>query len=553
MIMAIAIKLPLKKHTMNTKKILFTICSIVGLLYILVSCKKEQPGQTELPYLFRPIGFAVSVNKTVATITWNPIDSAVSYTLEISQDSLLFQNIIKSEVLTSTTYIIELAGNTRFSARVKANASNPDKNSKFNQTLTFKTPSENLFNGYSSYMYGQGAASIAWLPAANVTKLLFKATGKTDISLTIADNEKAAGKKSCTSLPNGVYTVDLYNNDILRGAITLTIEGDVWLNNGDDLPTALNAITMDSAVVILKPGIFNVGGSAVNFTKNIKIKGLYKDTLPTICMGGTASTTANMLNVNTTNPLNFLRFENVEFAGYLNAATSGIKIGYLFNQGSVCTVGEISFKNCLIHNIGNTPFRVKIAGVTISNLSFDNCRIYEIGYSSTYALVNNNLAGTVISNISFTNSSIYNFTGSLILHTTAASNSVLVQNCTFNQITTGTSRYFIDYSVTYSVANPIVVKNCIFGSTGAQTNGIRQSNVSNLTISGSYFTTDYIDTYSTTTSCSIMGYMTAYTGLSTALFTNPVNAPGSSVASDFTFKDIAFAGAKTAGDPRWWR
>jgi hypothetical protein len=533
---------------MNAKKIFFIISSILSLAYI-TSCKKDEVSQTQLPYLFRPAGFSAEINKASATLKWNPVDSAISYVIQISQDSLQFQNIVSSDTLTICSFTKELAGSTQYSARVQAIARNPEKSSKFNQTLTFKTDAENLFGGYTSYMADQGVLSIAWLPASNVTKLLFRTNGKQDTEMTISDAEKLAGQKTCTGLTNATYTVLLYNGIFLRGSVQVTVEGDVWVIKGNDLAAALNGITKDSAVVVIKPGTYSIGGSVYNITKNIKIRGLSKDTLPIICMTG-ASSTAKMLEINTTSRINFVRFENIEFSGYLDGGTSGTKIGYLFNQSNSLNIGDLSFKNCIMRNIGNSPIRLQTTALkTIDNLIVDNCRIFDIGYSSVYAVVNLNAVGSsYINNISFTNSTIYNFAGSLILHNSSNSNSVLIQNCTFNEITTSgtgsTIRYFIDYTASYSVSNGVTIQNCIFGSTPRPyTEGVRANNTQKQII-GSYCTSDFKDNNAATGSASIMASLSAYSGLSTDLFVAPLSG-------NFNFKDLTFVGKPSAGDPRW--
>ena len=60
-----------------------------------------------------------------------------------------------------------------------------------------------------------------------------------------------------------------------------------------------------------------------------------------------------------------------------------------------------------------------------------------------------------------------------------------------------------------------------------------------LTVSGSYYTTDFYDGTGP-----VKNLMTAYSGSSTSLWTDPAGG-------DFTFLDGNFAGAPTAGDPRW--
>ena len=67
------------------------------------SCKDE--ADLVLPRLFRPIGFNVSTNKTVATFSWAAVDSAVSYSLKVSNDSLNFNKLVIDTTLTSLSYV----------------------------------------------------------------------------------------------------------------------------------------------------------------------------------------------------------------------------------------------------------------------------------------------------------------------------------------------------------------------------------------------------------------------------------------------------------------
>jgi hypothetical protein len=534
---------------MKARKILVAVFAVLGLLYTIVSCKDDDE-QLEVPYLFRPVAFAAETNKTVVTITWAAVKGATSYTLQISKDSLLFENIVISDTLTECSYVVELAGDTRYSARIRANAGSSEKDSKYNDKLTFKTPAENIFTGYTSFMNGQGSALAKWLPASNVTQLQFKAAGLDAVSFTITDDEKKSGKKVCEGLANGTYTVGIYNNDILRGTEEIVIEGDYFVNKGDNLATVMNSITQDGAVVVLQPGTYNLGSTSFSITKGFKLRGLYSDTLSVVCMSGASSSIA-MFTINTTSTLNFLRFQNIELSAYLDGGTSGTRINYLFNQGTACNITELTLSNCIVRNFGNSVVRLQQASTTkkIGTLTFDNCRIFDIGNASVYGIVNTNVAGSTIDNISFTNCTAYNFTGPLILHNIGNSNSINIENCTFNQmVTSGTGttiRYFIDYTTTYEVTNGITVKNCIFGSTStAYTEGIRVSSSTNKQIAGSYYTSDYDDNSATLT-YSFVGSMTSYSGSSADLFTAPASG-------DFTFKDKSFAGRSSAGDPRWW-
>ncbi|HET7733724.1 MAG TPA: hypothetical protein VFK73_07780, partial [Paludibacter sp.] len=111
-----------------------------------------------------------------------------------------------------------------------------------------------------------------------------------------------------------------------------------------------------------------------------------------------------------------------------------------------------------------------------------------------------------------------------------------------------------------TVTNGISIKNCIFGSSGGAlgANGVRKSTATGLTVTGSYFTSDYVDDPVTVvTSYSIKSLMTAYSGKSTDLWTDPatVSTPDKTdylPGGNFTLKATSFAGKGTAGDLRWY-
>jgi len=140
----------MKKIKNSSILAIFTIILAFGAFS---SCKDDLNLQS-LPYLFRPIGFNASVNKTVVTISWAAVDSAKSYTLQVSTDSLFGSKLVDTTT-TKLSYTKELAGETKFFARVRTNAADTAKNSKFNNkfsdgTYSFKTPKENIFLGYGT-------------------------------------------------------------------------------------------------------------------------------------------------------------------------------------------------------------------------------------------------------------------------------------------------------------------------------------------------------------------------------------------------------------------
>jgi len=543
------------KNIKNIYKLLIVVA--VGFMGMFTSCKEE--ADLQLPYLFRPINFNVELNKTVATVSWAAVDSAVSYTFQISQDSL-FNSTIVDTTLTQLSYVKELAGETKFFARIRANANDATKSSKFNSKLSFKTPAENIFLGYgtntnvgklySAYMTDVNSLTVKWKPGSNATHfILVSADLSKKDSVIISSAEALAGVKVIPALSNSIWTAKIYNKKILRGTTTGTVEGDIVLSSGADLPLAISNAT-SGQIILLAPGVvYPMGTATVRFGKNVKVRGLSATNRSVLCMATGASTTgtSSMLGFADASTINFVKFENVDFTGYADNNVNAVKIGYLFNNNLLTNVKTLSFDNCNLHNFGNTPMRVQGGkNQIVDTLSFNGCVINDIGFASTYAIVNSNSADFV-NTIRFNNCTVYNFKGSLVSRTTQTLNSISITNCTFNQGMQDPSsvRFFIDTNTATFTGSGITIKNCVFGSSGGTLGGAGIRTTGTLAITGSYYTSDYVDqTLVATVSYSRKSLMTSYAKPSTELWSNPTTG-------NFSFKDATFVGKGVVGDLRW--
>ncbi|MFZ4581235.1 MAG: DUF5123 domain-containing protein [Paludibacter sp.] len=526
---------------------IFLVLSMMVVLFS-TSCNDILEEITDLntDRLFRPIGFTYTLNKTEVTLKWAKVDEAISYTIQITDTD---GKLIVEEQLNKTEYVKELAGSTDYIAKVRANAADETVSSKFNESVTFRTPAENIFSGYASFMSAMNTITVKWAPGLNATALKLTKADETTSTVEITADEKAAGVKVVAALANSTYKVEIYNGEFKRGGLDIVVEGDVYLTAGQDLPTALAAATAGQ-VIVLEPGALFLTGSAVyRFDKNIKIRGLLPTNFPILAMtAGTPTATSNMLGFTDGSIIDNVSFQNIDFTGYCNNDPTSIKIGYLFNNNLMTTVNTLSFDNCKLHNFGNTPLRVQGGkNQVIENVIFKNSTIFEIGFSSTYAIVNSNSAD-FINTITFDGCTIYNFKGSLVLRTGQPLKAINIKNCNINQgmQDASSSRYLIDTN-TATFATGITIDKCVFGSVGGAlgANGVRNT-TGTLTVAGSYYTSDYVDDPITVvTSYSIRKYMTAYSGASTALWNDPVNG-------DFKLKASVFAGKGTAGDLRWY-
>ena len=545
----------------NIKISILAIITIVFAGISFTSCKEDV--DLELPRLFRPVNLKVEMNKTIATITWAPVDNAVNYTLQLSTDSIDFEeNMVLDTTITDLVFVKELAGETNYFSRLYANATDINKISKYNQ-LSFRTPAENLFSGfgtnintgriYSAYMTDIKTLTVKWQPAANVTHIILTSFDESSRdSLIISPQEAINGEKIISSLENSNWYIKIYNGKIQRGKTYGLVEGDIILQPGDNLLSALTTAAPGNVIVLAGGGVYPIGGSSFNFNQNIKIRGASVTEKPVVCMtAGTPSSTANMFGVAASAVIDSLIFENLDFTGYCDNSEVSTKIGYLFSNKVMCNVSNLKFSNCNIRNFGNTPMRV--SGGTnqvFENLVFNGCIINDIGFSSTYAIVNTNSADFV-NNITFTNSTIYNFKGSLILRTGQTLSSINISNCNINQATQdpNSARYMFDLNnAVFPAGKGITIRNSIFGSSGGSkgANGIRYSTGTVVSISGSYFTTDFVDDPNPlgAASTSIKSLLTPYSGSSVDLWNDPVSG-------NFAIKDTGFSGKGQAGDLRW--
>jgi hypothetical protein len=542
-----------KNKLLTMKKIYKNIPLIIGLFTFLFisSCKEEiDPIVEELDFsrAFMPVGLVAGIsNVTTVTLNWSSVKNSDHYVLEIYQGidfnagSMVYTVEIPSSDETIMTYVYVLpAGDTQFSARMKAVSSLDGVGDSKWAEVQFRSAPENLFTGYASEMTGLNSCIVRWKPGSVATALLFD-SGSGQTSYPISAAELAAGVKELTGIANASYVVKLMNTTFSRGSINLLIEGDVLLPAGGDLNAALDALSAGDVLILANGEKYGLT-EPDTVTASIKIRGLYPDDLPVIYLvtgGGN-----HMFDIGTGMTMSdSLVFENVDISSYYDDAGITRHRGVIDQEGDAFTIGAIKFNNCIIRNSGRSAIRLRgnAAGQVINNVEFNNCIMYDFAWDSHYGVLNGATTGNFI-NIKFFNTTVYNIRGGIINYGSGAGClSVVVDNCTFDRITMDASsgRYFIDFGTTGNLSNgTITISDCIFGQTSAVANGVR-NNMMALTVSGSYYTSDFVNVNN-----SIAASMTSYAGTSTALWTDTANGI-------FTFLDAGFAGKNTAGDPRW--
>ena len=545
------------------KKLIINIGIIPGLiiLFSLNACtKKIDPVVNELSFsrTFTPGEFSAQLsNITTVTLSWSPEKNVDHYVIEIYQGtdfvagSLIFTTDITAplSLVDKISYVYVLpAGDTQFSARINAVSSLEGVAGSNWSSVDFKTAPENLFLGYVSELSGFGTATVRWKPGATATSLLFDNGTKTSYPISAA--EAIVGVKIVTGVAKGKYQISLMNTTFVRGKTNVLVEGDVLLTPGSDLVAAINAAAPGNVIILPAGEIFKFAINSI-INKSIKIRAINKQNLPTLCASSGASLTSPMFLIDPSlTSSDSIVFQNVIITGYINNNVAEGLITGVYDQGTsnACNIGLLKFTGCELKHFSRHLIRLRgTATQIIDRFEVNDCILSDYGTNSTsYGIISSNTAAGRINNIKFSNSTIYNFLSYLVLYTSGTScNSVILNNCSLNQITytaASTSRYIMDLNGTVFAGGGINISNCIFGSTAAaHTNGIRSTGT--LLFTNSYCTSDYDDSF--TPASSVRSLMTAYSGASTALWTNPV------AGADFHFLDAGFAGKNSAGDPRW--
>lgn len=533
----------MKKHRLY--QIFTTAILLITIGLVVSSCRKMNEWEVDESYarLFRPSEVLAAVDGVTAKLTFKGKPGTSSYMVELSKDSLKFTDIVKkytAEVVkdgNGYSFAIPdlLEPNTQYSARIKGIDATGGKEESEWASVAFKTKTEQIMYPVDVADLTINTAKLSWKIPNQVTHIMI-GTNRYDISA----QEMTLGAKVISGLtPATAYTAVLYFNTSIRGTSTFTTISTlptgpnvINVKAGDDLAALVQSAANGTIFVLLQGAVFN-SDAAVTIPSGVSLTIYGEDgpNKPIVAFNGITLPAVT----------GTLRFENIDFTGFANGNPAGSKRNYIFNQGTANTTAEINFENCTIRNFVNTPMRLQSANViTIDKFTINKCLVYDIGDNNangTYAFINTNGATNgKINNISIKNSTFYKIGLGLIIHNTAPSVSLAIENCTFNH-TTGNGRIFIDYNA--QTVGTFTFNNNIFGKTlspAATAKGIRYSGT-NLVVNNSYVTSDAVLTGNTFAA-------TAYAAPSTQLFANPDNG-------DFKIIDNAFAGKATAGDPRW--
>ena len=199
-------------------------------------------------------------------------------------------------------------------AKVMANAKDASMNSRL-ADVEFSIPVENLFNNFRVYngVVDVRTVQVQWQPGNTVTHLSFVSAGET-LLVEVSEAEREAGKKLVQVAENNAqYTISLINNENVRGTLSLKVEGDVFLNDGDDITSAI-ASASNGQVLVLESGrtFVHEGTWTMVSGVSLTIKGGPGLVKPVFAFNNISGSTC----ISQADPgVGYLRIDNIELTG----------------------------------------------------------------------------------------------------------------------------------------------------------------------------------------------------------------------------------------------
>lgn len=604
-----------KEHMKNLKYIISAGTCLLLTIFLSTSCTDGNDWEViEANRLFGPTqgDFSLTADDEIAQIeiTWKGVKDAQGYVLEISTEPLsndialgeaagsqVFGN--DGEKISSPLTVKELLPETNYYARIKAIGSNKEsywvyaeKSVKTTKEQLLEIPTEDAGD------ITKESIRVSWMEGCNVTALHISSnSASAPYEETFILEE--ADKEACSFLFEGLsslteYTIELLNNNIIRGTIKVTTA------QGEMIEVTVDELTHNSAT-------FSWVEAADAYTL-IPGENPTADGAEAFPAGSATTFTASNLNSSTT--YTFSVIKNGAIVGYVTFETeyeapanavqinSGIDFENAITNGSgdvaLEIIGDIEVESStkISENItsltvfsrGETPARMKVegiglnSGVKISKIEFYNLDCTYENTNNGYIL--NGDSQREIESLIIKKCNIHDIRGVIRLQKSGANSiigNITISDCILQRIgsygvveinvseaTGHFSKITIEKStinglgarlMRFSVPGEIAINQCTFygftdknatidaTSCTLSVSNVLMGNVINTTtgykangspqISNSYYTTDCSYTKS------LLGEQIELS--SVELFTAPSN-------SDFTVKDTKY---KAYGDPRW--
>lgn len=537
----------------------FKMTFLFGIIISISACKKgDQP--TEAARSFKPSDVKVSTAATSAKLTWAaPLMStgrALKYSIDFSTDSL-FSNVKYSTTSDTTGVSVtedNLSVRTKYFARIKANATETQPESKYLISSSFQLTGIQLFLPIRDSEIKETGIILRFTPTEGLTSIVLTPTAGTAINTTLNTADAAAGLKTITGLAAGIkYSAELFAGTKSKGLTTFTTLAPttytVKLNPGDDLAAAI-ASAANGAVIGLNPGTYNLTAATTFITqKTITLKST---------SGNATDTKINYKEFDLEGTGAGLTLSGLELDGTAANSSYFINlIGSQTNVGAAATFTNIIVDNCIAHGSTTAFLRgdrgAAVKDFKITGITVNNSIVYDMGANGTSTYYTFNITKLQFNTLTVSKSTFYNCGPGLVLTSTAfvgdQTPTVLISYSTFNAFG-GSAKYALldanSNPINFSIQNSILANTPRAGTVNAA--AIRGTGAgSSITISN----TNYFNLNSALTAGTALTFSAA-----TLSVTQQLNLGWTTTTTDFTLpagstlRTLSTTGT-AIGDPRW--
>lgn len=508
---------------------------------------------------------------STVNVTFNPIQGAEYYIIEVSTDSLTDEVEMGGEHATvygedksltkSPATLVNMREETSYYMRMKTMSSTTPESKwvYYNLGAPFKTLG--IIYDVPSADILENSVTLRWITKTGTVTHITYTTSENGQDVTetrtLTDAEIAAGVCTITGLKeNKTYKFAIYNGEVLRGTKTVkTAKAMPWATVrqelGDDV-TQIDQELMDmlaqkaldimaaegkdtASVTIGVPAgktlTLGTTEESLNVPKGISVTffGLAGE-VPTLQVYKSLDVAGNH---------GYVRFEHINVDGMYDG-DAGVKgCEYVINQEAACSIDSLSFVECNISNLNSALVRIKSGDYKeINKLRIDNCIVTN--HAGAYQFLCFAKVDFKIDDIEITNSTFNKICQGkktfIDLENSACNTNINVEGCTFYNLL-GDGAYLISAkgvtgSVNATFFKVLLAKTYTEKARGYQGDKITISAPSSYLLSDFVFEKNKLDMFNT------------YNGNSSDVFTDPASG-------DFTLKvnDLI---REEVGDPRWY-
>lgn len=512
---------------------------------------------------------------STVNVTFNPIQGAEYYIIEVSTDSLTDEVEMGGEHATvygedksltkSPATLVNMREETSYYMRMKTMSSTTPESKwvYYNLGAPFKTLG--IIYDVPSADILENSVTLRWITKTGTVTHITYTTSENGQDVTetrtLTDAEIAAGVCTITGLKeNKTYKFAIYNGEVLRGTKTVkTAKAMPWATVRQELGDDVTQIDQELMGMLAQKAL-DIMAAEGKDTASVTIGVPAGKTL-------TLGTTEESLNVpegisvtffglagevptlEMYTPLKadnhrggYIRFEHINIDAMYDADAGTNGCQYVFQAKAECELDSMVFVECNISNIRRSLISMESSSSeAIHLIKIDNSIITN--HAGDYAFIKIDKGGCTVDDIQITNSTFNHISYSkdksiMDLNGIPGSLNVSIENCTFYNIL-GKGAFLISdkaqekaeqSTINVSLYKVLFAKNAVEGAKGYR--GV------NMSATNSYMTSDFkLDK-------DYDWSVQSYNGSSTDIFENPATG-------DFTLK-VTDLVRDEVGDPRWY-